>query len=53
MTFSIAAFDQESGEVAVGAVTAMPAVGKLVTHARAWVHAASPTASWRKQLSTT
>lgn len=50
MTFSIAAFDQESGEVAVGAVTAMPAVGKLVTHARAGVGAACTQATLNPYL---
>lgn len=40
MTFSIATHDPDSGWFAAGAVTAMPAVGKLVTHARAGVGAA-------------
>lgn len=34
MTFSIVAKCAETGQVGVAAVTAMPAVGKLVTHAR-------------------
>lgn len=35
MTFSIVARDPGTGELAVGAITAMVGVGKLVTHARA------------------
>jgi uncharacterized Ntn-hydrolase superfamily protein len=34
MTFSIVARDPDSGQIGVGAVTAMVGVGKLVTHAR-------------------
>lgn len=40
MTFSIAAHEPRSGQFAAGAVTAMPAVGKLVTYAQAGVGAA-------------
>lgn len=39
MTFSIVARDPATGQVGVGAVTAMIGVGKLVTHARARVGA--------------
>jgi uncharacterized Ntn-hydrolase superfamily protein len=39
MTFSIVARDPASGQIGVGAVTAMAGVGKLVTHARARVGA--------------
>lgn len=39
MTFSVVAKCVETGQVGVAAVTAMPAVGKLVTHARAGVGA--------------
>lgn len=35
LTFSLAARDPRSGQIGVGAVTAMVGVGKLVTHARA------------------
>jgi uncharacterized Ntn-hydrolase superfamily protein len=35
VTFSICAFDPTTGRFGIGAVTAEPAVGKLVTHARA------------------
>lgn len=34
MTFSIVARDRQTGELGVGAITAMAGVGKLVTHAR-------------------
>lgn len=40
MTFSIAAYEPATGQFAAGAVTAMPAVGKLVTYAQAGVGAA-------------
>lgn len=34
MTFSVAARDPATGEIGLGAITAMVGVGKLVTHAR-------------------
>lgn len=41
MTFSLVAFDENSGEVGVAAMTAMPGVGKLVAHAQPHVGAAA------------
>jgi uncharacterized Ntn-hydrolase superfamily protein len=35
VTFSLVATDRATGQVGVGAMTAMPGVGKLVAHARA------------------
>lgn len=45
MTFSICAYDPATGQVGVGAITAMLGVGKLVSHAQAGVGAAASQAS--------
>lgn len=41
MTFSICVYDEESGEVGVGALTAMMGVGKLIAHSKEQVGAAA------------
>jgi uncharacterized Ntn-hydrolase superfamily protein len=41
VTFSLVAVDRRTGQVGVGAMTAMLGVGKLVSHARAGVGAAA------------
>ena len=45
MTFSIVARDARTGQLGVGAITAMMGVGKLVTHARAGIGAMATQAS--------
>jgi uncharacterized Ntn-hydrolase superfamily protein len=45
MTFSIVAYCPRTGQVGVSAATAMPAVGKLLSHARAKVGAVATQAS--------
>lgn len=50
MTFSICALDPTNGQVGVGAITAMPGVGKLVSHARASVGAVASQATMNPYL---
>lgn len=50
MTFSICAYDPSTGEVGVGAITAMLGVGKLVSHAQAGVGAAASQAMMNPYL---
>lgn len=50
MTFSICAYDPATGQVGVGAITAMLGVGKLVSHARAGVGAVASQAMMNPYL---
>lgn len=50
MTFSICAYDPATGQLGVGAITAMLGVGKLVSHARAGVGAAASQAMMNPYL---
>ncbi|MFA9445942.1 DUF1028 domain-containing protein [Egicoccus sp. AB-alg6-2] len=50
MTFSLVALDPDSGHIGVGAMTAMPGVGKLVAHARARTGAAASQAMMNPYL---
>lgn len=50
MTFSLVATDPDTGQVGVGAMTAMPGVGKLVAHARARQGAAASQAMMNPYL---
>lgn len=50
MTFSICAYDPATGQVGVGAITAMLGVGKIVTYARAGIGAAASQATMNPYL---
>lgn len=50
MTFSICAYDPATGQLGVGAITAMLGVGKLVSHARAGAGAAASQAMMNPYL---
>jgi uncharacterized Ntn-hydrolase superfamily protein len=50
VTFSICAYDPATGQLGVGAITAMLGVGKLVSHARAGVGAAASQAMMNPYL---
>lgn len=50
MTFSICVYDEESGEVGVGALTAMMGVGKLIAHSKEQVGAAASQATMNPYL---
>ncbi|WP_197416035.1 DUF1028 domain-containing protein [Mycobacterium sp. GA-1199] len=50
MTFSICAYDPATGQIGVGAITAMLGVGKLVSHARAGVGGAASQAMMNPYL---
>ncbi|GAA4477194.1 DUF1028 domain-containing protein [Enteractinococcus fodinae] len=50
MTFSICAYDPATGQLGVGAITALPGVGKLVSHAQSGVGAAATQATLNPYL---